>query len=75
MKYNLVSKKTSEVIHTIDLSNENGISEARIYFIGSKKLDEKEFDKLWEVNYHKTSKNPIRWWEEDKTIVDEELKF
>ena len=74
MKYNLVSKHTNEVVHTIDLSDQVGISGARTYFIGTKKLDEKEFDKLWEVRYYKMSKNPIRWWEEDKEISNEELK-
>ena len=74
MKYNLVSKRTKEVVHTVDLSDEIGISGARTYFIGTKRLDSKEFDKLWEVKYHKMSKNPIRWWEEDKEITDSELK-
>ena len=75
MKYNLVSKKTKEVTHTVDLSDEIGISGARTYFIGTKRLAGKEFDKLWEVKYHKMSKNPIRWWEEEKAIMDEELKL
>ena len=75
MKYNLVSKKTKEVTHTVDLSDEIGISGARTYFIGTKRLAEKEFDKLWEVKYHKMSKNPIRWWVEEKAIIDEELKL
>ena len=74
MKYNLVSKHTKEVVHTIDLSDEVGISGARTYFIGTKKLDPKEFDKLWDVKYYKMSKNPIKWWVEDKEISDEELK-
>ena len=75
MRYNLVSKHTKEVVHTVDLAGEVGISGARTYFIGSKKLDEKEFDKLWDVKYYKMSKNPIRWWEEEKAIIDDELKF
>jgi hypothetical protein len=75
MRYNLVSKHTKEVVHTVDLASEVGISGARTYFIGSKKLDEKEFDKLWDVKYYKMSKNPIRWWEEEKAIIDDELKF
>jgi len=74
MKYNLVSKHTNEVVHTIDLSDQVGISGARTYFIGTKKLDEKEFDKLWEVKYQKPSKDPIKWWVEEKEITDEELK-
>ena len=74
MKYNLVSRHTKEVVHTVDLSDEVGISGARTYFIGDKKVDSKEFDKLWEVKYYRMSKNPIKWWEEDKEISDEELK-
>ena len=75
MKYNLVSKRTKEVVHTIDLSDEVGISGARTYFIGTKRLDPKEFDKLFEVKYKAMSKNPIRWWVEEKAIIDEELKI
>ena len=74
MKYNLVNKHTSEVVHTVDLASGVGISGARTYFIGTKRLDENKFDKLWEVRYYKMSKNPIRWWEEDKEISNEELK-
>ena len=74
MKYNLVSKHTKEVVHTIDLSDEVGISGARTYFIGTKRLDPKEFDKLFEVKYKVMSKNPIRWWVEEKAITDELLK-
>ena len=75
MKYNLVSKHTNEVVHTVDLSDEVGISGARTYFIGTKRLDSKEFDKLFRVRYQKMSKNPIRWWVEEKAITDEELKI
>ena len=75
MKYNLVSRHTKEVVHTVDLSDEVGISGARTYFIGDKKVDSKEFDKLWEVKYQRLSKDPIKWWEEEKAIMDEELKL
>ena len=75
MKYNLVSRHTKEVVHTIDLSDDIGIGGARTFFIGTKKLDEKEFDKLWEVKYQRMSKNPIKWWVEEKAITDEELKI
>ena len=75
MKYNLVSKHSKEVVHTVDLASEVGISGARTYFIGTKRLAGKEFDKLWEVKYYKITKNPIRWWEEEKAIIDEELKL
>ena len=75
MKYNLVSKTTNEVVHTVDLAGGVGISGARTYFIGDKKLDPKEFDKLWEVKYYRMSKDPIKWWIEEKAITDEELKI
>ena len=75
MKYNLVSRHSKEVVHTIDLSDDIGIGGARTFFIGTKKLDEKEFDKLWEVRYYRMSKDPIKWWEEEKSITDEELKI
>jgi hypothetical protein len=48
---------------------------ARTYFIGDKKLDPKEFDKLFEVKYKVMSKDPIKWWIEEKAITDEELKI
>jgi len=75
MKYNLVSKHTKEVVHTVDLAGGVGISGARTYFIGDKKLDPKEFDKLFEVKYKVMSKDPIKWWIEEKAITDEELKI
>ena len=75
MRYNLVSRHSKEVVHTVDLASEVGISGARTYFIGTKRLDPKEFDELFRVRYQKMSKNPIRWWEEEKAIIDDELKF
>ena len=75
MKYSLVNKHTKEIITTVDLSDDIGVSGARTYFIGTKRLDESKFDKLWEVRYHISSKNPIKWWVEDKEISDEELKI
>jgi ribonuclease I len=75
MKYNLVNRKTNKIEHTVDLSDEVGISGARTYFIGTNRLDSKEFDELFRVRYYKMSRNPIRWWEEEKAITDEELKI
>ena len=75
MRYNLVSRHSKEVVHTVDLASEVGISGARTYFIGTKRLDPKEFDELFRVRYHEMSKNPIRWWVEEKAITDEELKI
>ena len=37
MKFNLVNKRTKEIISTVDLSHDIGVSGARTYFIGIKK--------------------------------------
>jgi len=75
VKYNLVSKTTNEVVHTVDLAGGVGISGARTYFIGTKRLKPKDFDELFEVRYKESKRNPIRWWVEEKSITDEELKL
>ena len=79
MKYVLVDKGDN-INTTVDLASEVGISGARTYFLGVKRLDKKSFDKLWKVmtenEYHvRQSKKPIEWWIEDKEITDSELKF
>ena len=48
MKYLLVDKY-DEVVTRVDLGDDIGISGARTYFIGTKKLDESSFDELWRV--------------------------
>jgi hypothetical protein len=73
MKYNLVNKKTKEIITTIDLSDDIGVSGARTYFMGVKRLKSEKFDELWEVK-GTTYKYPA-WWVEEKAIIDEELKL
>ena len=66
-----------------------GLSGAKTYFLGIKKLDENEFDKLWKVmtkeqwdlqfkvalQNRQNDKLKYKWWEEDKAITDEELKI
>ena len=79
MKYVLVDRGDN-IVTTVDLASEVGISGARTYFLGVKRLDKKSFDKLWKVmtenEYHvRQSKKPIEWWIEDKEITDSELKF
>ena len=70
---------------SVDLASNIGISGARTYFKGVKRIDSKEFDKLWKVmtrdEYdrlvdlsHRQNKQ-YEWWKEDKEITDEELKF
>ena len=94
MKYVLVDKGDN-IVKTIDLASNVGLSGARTYFLGVKKIDKKEFDNLWKVmtmdeydrKYEMYTRIPssdrtfrdypgyIRWWEEEKEIIDEELKI
>ena len=88
MKFVLVDK-LDNVITSVDLESEVGISGAKTYFIGIKQLEEEEFDKLWKVmtkeqwdtqfklglQGRQNEKLKYKWWEEDKQIVDEELKI
>ena len=84
MKYVLVDNMDS-INTTIELASEVGISGARTYFLGTKKLDIKEFNKLWKVmtkdKYEKLfdlghrQNKQYEWWKEDKEITDDELKF
>ena len=48
MKYYLVDKYDN-INTSVDLGSNVGVSGARTYFIGTKKLDENSFDKLWRV--------------------------
>jgi len=84
VKYVLVDNMDS-INTTVELASEVGISGARTYFKGVKRIDEKSFDKLWkvmtEITYLKGTVERtdypgyIRWWEEDKEITDSELKI
>tara|TARA_B110001454_G_C12516460_1_gene349123 strand:- start:355 stop:579 length:225 start_codon:yes stop_codon:yes gene_type:complete len=73
MKYCLVNKVTKEIINTIDLSDDIGISGARTYFMGVKQLVDEKFDELWEVK--ETTYKYTKWWTEEKLITDEALKL
>ena len=84
MKYVLVDNNDN-INTSVDLSSGVGKSGARTYFLGTKKLDIKEFNKLWKVmtrdEYdrlfdlsHRQNKQ-YEWWKEDKEITDDELKF
>ena len=81
--------KYDNITTSVDLASNVGLSGARTYFVGIKRIDEEEFDKLWRVmseeNYHiqfkaslqnrQMDKLKYKWWEEDKAIVDDELKI
>jgi hypothetical protein len=83
MKYVLVDRGAN-IIDRVDLDSEVGLTGAKTFFIGRKQIDEKEFDNLWKVMteeaydiQHKASlqNRQSAWWKEDKTIIDEELKY
>ena len=70
----------------VDLASNIGLSGARTYFKGVKRIDGNSFDKLWKVmikdeyekQFHSTNRpshKDARWYEEEKAITDEELKL
>jgi hypothetical protein len=77
--------KGDNITTSVDLDSEVGISGARTYFKGVKRIDGKSFDKLWRVmikdEYDKLfdlsnrQNKQYEWWKEDKEITDDELKF
>ena len=84
MKYVLVDK-IDNIVDRVELGSEVGISGAKTFFIGRKKIDEKEFNNIWKVmseeDYDIQSKLANRrnkqyeWWKEYKEITDSELKY
>ena len=88
MKYVLVDKYDN-INTTVDLSDDIGVSGARTYFIGVKRIDEKEFDKLWKVmsrdQYDNIFKATLKdrqlgnrkyeWWKEEATQPDEGFDY
>ena len=48
MKYYLVNN-LDEIVTKVDLGDDIGLSGARTYFIGTKEIEEKSFDKLWKL--------------------------
>ena len=81
--------KYDNITTSVDLASNVGLSGARTYFVGIKQMEEKEFDKLWRVmsrdqydiqfkaslQNRQMDKLKYKWWEEDKAIVDDELKI
>jgi len=85
MKYVLVDK-LDNITTSAELASNVGLSGAKTYFLGIKKLEEKEFDKLWKVMSEKEYNNQFRvslqnsgkqyeWWKEEKEIIDDELRL
>ena len=85
MQYVLVNKY-DEIITSVNLESEVGISGATTYFQGVKKMPDREaFSRLWKVmtrdeydnQFNVTNRNPssqgYNWWEEDKVETDDAL--
>ena len=85
MQYVLVNKY-DEIITSVNLESEVGISGATTYFQGVKKMPDREaFNRLWKVmtrdeydtQFKVTNRKPssqgYNWWEEDKVETDDAL--
>ena len=81
MKYVLVDKYDN-IVTTVDLGSNVGLSGAKTYFKGMKKMPEDtDFDKLWKVmteEYYQTQfkstlqNRQIEWWKEEDSYLDGE---
>ena len=80
MRYVLVDKG-GNIVYTVDLASNVGVSGARTYFLGLKKIDKKEFNALWKVmteesykwlkaHTEKPSSKNIKWWRDETDYLD-----
>ena len=88
MKYYLVDK-LDNINTSVDLSDDIGISGAKTYFIGTKKIEEKEFNKLWRVmtkdqydlqfkaslQNRQMGKMKYEWWKDEPTGPDDGFDY
>jgi len=67
------------IVSKVELHSGYGKNAARMYFVGRKRLEEKEFDKIWKVmsenhydTLHKASlqNRQIEWWKDEYTNPD-----
>ena len=78
MKWVLVNN-VDEIVDTCEIASGVGVSGAKTYFMGIKRLKGKEFDKLWKVmskeKYNLQFKvslqnRQIEWWKDDQSYLD-----
>ena len=78
MKWVLVNNM-DEIVDTCEIASEVGVSGAKTYFMGIKRLKGKEFDKLWKVmskekydiQFKVSLQNrQIEWWKDDQSYLD-----
>tara|TARA_A100001011_G_C13695346_1_gene589294 strand:+ start:148 stop:402 length:255 start_codon:yes stop_codon:yes gene_type:complete len=73
MIYELKNKDTNTVIARIDTCKFD-INDAKFYFMGTKRLEEQDFDNLFVVSKTKRVQKNISydWWKEETTNLDME---
>ena len=77
MKYVLVDREDN-IIDNIELTREVSLSAAKTFFVGRKRIEEKEFDNLWKVMTEtehrrlKVHEETIREYEEFGSWLDVE---
>ena len=78
MKWVLVNKM-DEIVDTCEIASEVGVSGAKTYFMGIKRLKGKKFDNLWRVmsqekydlQFKASLQNrQIEWWKDDQSYLD-----
>ncbi len=78
MKWVLVNN-VDEIVDTCEIASGVGVSGAKTYFMGIKRLKGKEFDKLWKVmskekydiQFKVSLQNrQIEWWKDDQSYLD-----
>tara|TARA_R100000995_G_C3455476_1_gene110340 strand:- start:97 stop:342 length:246 start_codon:yes stop_codon:yes gene_type:complete len=78
MRWVLVNN-VDEIVDTCEIASGVGVSGAKTYFMGIKRLKGKEFDKLWKVmskeKYDMQFKlslqnRQIEWWKDDESYLD-----
>ena len=78
MKWVLVNNM-DEIVDTCEIASGVGISGAKTYFMGIKRLRGKEFDKLWrvmskekyDIQFKVSLQNrQIEWWKDDESYLD-----
>ena len=88
MKYLLVDKYDN-IITSVELASDVGINGAKTYFMGTKKLDEDNFNKLWKVmtenDYdlqfkatlqdRQMGKRKYEWWKDEPKGPDDEFDY
>ena len=88
MKYLLVDKYDN-IVTSVELASNVGINGAKTYFMGTKKLDEDNFNKLWKVmtenDYdlqfkatlqdRQMCKRKYEWWKDEPKGPDDEFDY